>query len=47
VVFGVMATFFLLVSFRNVKENIRITEERMTLKRGSACAPIVPGWSSR
>ncbi|VFS60326.1 Inner membrane symporter yicJ [Raoultella planticola] len=33
VVFGVIATFFLLVSFRNVKENIRITEERMTLKR--------------
>jgi hypothetical protein len=33
VVFGVIATFFLLVSFRNVKENISITEERMTLKR--------------
>ena len=33
VVFGVIATFFLLVSFRNVKENISITQERMTLKR--------------
>ena len=33
IVFGVIATFFLLVSFRNVKESISITQERMTLKR--------------
>ncbi|MDU1083368.1 MAG: glycoside-pentoside-hexuronide (GPH):cation symporter, partial [Leclercia adecarboxylata] len=33
VVFGVIATFFLLISFRNVEEKISITQERMTLKR--------------
>jgi len=33
IVFGVIATFFLLISFRNVEEKISITQERMTLKR--------------
>ncbi|EOW1325868.1 MFS transporter [Klebsiella aerogenes] len=33
VMFGVIATLFLLVSFRNVKETITITQEKMTLKR--------------
>lgn len=33
VIFGVIATFFLLVSFKNVEEKISITEERMTLAR--------------
>jgi sugar (glycoside-pentoside-hexuronide) transporter len=33
IVFGVIATFFLLISFRNVEEKITITQERMTLKR--------------
>ncbi len=33
VIFGVLAAFFLLVSFRNVEEKITLTGERMTLKR--------------
>ncbi|PXW48772.1 sugar (glycoside-pentoside-hexuronide) transporter [Grimontella sp. AG753] len=33
IVFGVIATFFLLISFRNVEEKISIAQERMTLKR--------------
>lgn len=33
VIFGVIATFFLLVSFRNVKETISVSQEKMTLKR--------------
>jgi len=33
IIFGVIATFFLLISFRNVEEKITITQERMTLKR--------------
>lgn len=33
--FGVLAAFFLLVSFRNVEEKITLTGERMTLKRAS------------
>lgn len=33
IVFGVIATFFLLVSFRNVEEKIAINQERMTLTR--------------
>jgi len=33
IVFSVIATFFLLISFRNVEEKITITQERMTLKR--------------
>lgn len=33
IVFGVIATFFLLISFRNVEEKISITQKRMTLKR--------------
>ncbi|WP_024913483.1 MFS transporter [Chania multitudinisentens] len=33
IVFGVIATFFLLVSFSNVKEKITVTQERMTLAR--------------
>ena len=47
VIFGVLAAFFLLVSFRNVEEKITLTGERMTLKRaGLVCAPIVRGGSS-
>lgn len=33
VIFGVLAAFFLLVSFRNVEEKIILSGERMTLKR--------------
>lgn len=33
VIFGVLAAFFLLVSFRNVEEKITLSGERMTLKR--------------
>lgn len=33
VVFGCIATFFLLISFRNVEEKITIKQERMTLSR--------------
>lgn len=33
IIFGVIATFFLLVSFKNVEEKITITQERMTLSR--------------
>ncbi|ECE6301689.1 MFS transporter [Salmonella enterica subsp. salamae] len=32
-IFGAIAIFFLLLSFRNVEEKISITQERMTLKR--------------
>lgn len=33
IVFGVIATFFLLISFRTVEEKITITQEKMTLTR--------------
>lgn len=33
IIFGVIATFFLIVSFKNVEEKITINQERMTLAR--------------
>nr|WP_220224927.1 glycoside-pentoside-hexuronide (GPH):cation symporter [Gilliamella sp. ESL0443] len=33
IVFGIIATFFLIVSFKNVEEKITIQQERMTLTR--------------
>lgn len=33
IIFGIIATFFLIVSFKNVEEKIHITQERMTLAR--------------
>lgn len=33
IIFGVIATFFLIVSFQNVEEKIKMTQERMTLTR--------------
>ncbi|PLR31661.1 MFS transporter [Chimaeribacter californicus] len=33
ILFGAIASFFLLVSFRSVEERIRVEQERMTLKR--------------
>jgi len=43
-VFGVIATFFLLISFRNVEEKINITSEKMTLKRAWVSLRNNPPW---
>lgn len=44
IVFGMIATFFLLVSFRNVEEKINITSEKMTLKRAWLSLRHNPPW---
>lgn len=44
IVFGVIATFFLLISFRNVEEKINITSEPMTLKRAWTSLRNNPPW---
>lgn len=44
IVFGIIATFFLLVSFRTVEEKINITQERMTLSRAWRGLRNNPPW---